>query len=71
MSEAATIERSPAAPDDESCVGCEYAGGIVLHYCKHAQSEFYRGFVDWDGWCPQWVPRRIEDAPFERTGGKS
>jgi hypothetical protein len=53
-------------PVGESCVGCEYAGGIVLHYCTHPQSEFFRGLVAWDGWCPQFVPRKETEAETQQ-----
>jgi hypothetical protein len=51
-------KREVTPPDDDACVGCEYAGGIVLHYCTHRQSEFFGCLVDFEGWCPQFVPRR-------------
>lgn len=40
------------ANEGEACVNCKHVAGVVLHWCACPQSEFYRGAVFWEGWCP-------------------
>ncbi len=47
-------------PEGEACVGCEHVRGIILHHCGNPESEFYRGFVHWEGWCPHFEARDLE-----------